>query len=85
MFDDILRNFEDVEFSQNRMLGVKRSDHSFSGKNEGHVKKVLEKNKEFFENSDIRQVRDKSQCARADEEEEGKQAVCAKSISDKVD
>lgn len=81
-FGDFLRNFNDNEFPQNGILGVKRSNFSFSGENQGHVKKVLEKNKEFFDNADICQIRKRN---KTKEENEGKkQGVCAKSINDKV-
>ena len=82
--DDFFRDFPGRLLSRNHFLGIKRNKFKKSEESELTIKKVLEKNKEFFDHDNIKKVREKKHSKKIKEEQQGEGGVCAKRIHQEV-
>ena len=80
--DEMMQNINDRLISRHMMLGIKRNKFKNKEESKLEIKKVLEKNKEFFEDNNIMKVT-KMKEKKNKKNEEGR-GVCAKRVSNEV-
>ena len=82
--DRLFPNFHQSIFRNSSILGVKRNQFRQSEESELTIKKVLEKNKEFFESANVKKIREKKSSKNPEEHKHEAKGVCAKRINGEV-
>jgi hypothetical protein len=81
---DLINGLPRSFFTRERLIGMKRNRFKPMEESEGAIKKVLDKNKEFFENVSIKKIRERKNNKDIKEEQKEGKGVCAKRISQEV-